>query len=221
MTRLRSILPRRAGFDSRPFFGWALLLLLTGCGGGEHEVALLDAAHSLAWKAAGIPGEGAVRIENAEITLASGGPMTGVRFEAWKAPDFPLTRYAVTYEAMRVDGGDFFATLTFPVGDRHLSFVLGGWGGSTVGLSSIDYQDASANETRGDLAFQNGRWYRVRIEVREDDIRAWIDDKPFVKVNIVGRRLELRAGGIEKCLPFGFSSYLSTGRIRNVIVRRL
>ena len=120
-----------------------------------------------------------------------------------------------------VEGADFFGTLTFPVGDAHLSLVLGGWGGSTVGLSSIDYQDASTNETRGHLAFESGRWYRVRIEVREEDIRAWIDGKPFVKVNIVGRRLELRAGFIEKCLPFGFSSYLSTGRIRKVIVHRL
>ena len=45
-------------------------------------------------------------------------------------------------------GGDFFATLTFPVDDSFCTFVTGGWGGDIVGLSSIDGWDASDNETR-------------------------------------------------------------------------
>ncbi|MBL9133968.1 MAG: hypothetical protein JNG86_22340 [Verrucomicrobiaceae bacterium] len=209
---------RRAGFYSRPFF---CTLLLAGCGEPAKPLHLLDAAHSASWRAAGIADEGKVIIEKNEITLHSGAPITGARFEAWKPPAFPSTRYAIDYEAMRVEGGDFFGTVTFPVGEAHLSFVMGGWGGTLVGLSSIDHRDASENETRGDLAFENGRWYRVRIEVREDDIRAWIDQKPFVNVNIRGRRLELRAGGIEKCAPFGFASYLSTARVRGVTITRL
>ena len=221
MTHLLTMFTRRAGWCSRLFCGAVALLVLSQCGESAAPVDLLDDPHLSAWKTSGIPEEGAVVIEKGEITLTSGEPMTGVRFEAWRSPTFPMTRYAVEYEAMRVEGADFFGTLTFPVGDAHLSFVLGGWGGSTVGLSSIDHQDASTNETRGNLAFKNGRWYRVRIEVREDDIRAWIDGKPFVNVNIIGRRLELRAGFIESCRPFGFSSYLSTGRIRKVILDRL
>jgi hypothetical protein len=219
MTRLAMQHHRRAGFHSRPFF--VLLALLAGCGEPAKPVNMLDASWAATWEAAGIAGEGKVEIQNGEITLHAGAPMTGARFPGWWQPTFPLTRYVVEYEAMRVEGGDFFGTLTFPVGEAHLSFVMGGWGGSLVGISSIDHRDASENETLGDLAFQNGRWYRVRIEVREDDIRAWINQKPFVNVSIRGRRLELRAGGIEKCAPFGFASYLSTARIRNVKITRL
>ncbi len=198
-----------------------LFFVLTQCGKPTPPQNLLDTAHLSSWKPAGIPEEGQVIVEKDQITLHSGAPMTGVRFEAWQTPAFPTTRYAIDYEAMRVSGSDFFGTLTFPVGQSHLSFVMGGWGGNLVGLSSIDYQDASENSTRGNLDFINDRWYHVRIEVRDDEIRAWIDQKPFINVNITGRRLELRGGHIEKCLPFGFTTYLSSARIRSIVLERL
>ena len=43
--------------------------------------------------------------------------------------------------------------------------VLGGWGGSLVGLSSIDGQDASRNATTTFRTFEDGRLHRARIEV--------------------------------------------------------
>ena len=53
--------------------------------------------------------------------------------------------YEVTLEGKRVAGDDFFCTTTFPVGESFCSFVVGGWHGTVVGLSSIDGMDAVAS----------------------------------------------------------------------------
>ena len=147
--------------------------------------------------------------------------MTGVRFDAWDSAALPRTRYAIEYEAMRVEGNDFFGTVTFPVNDTHATLIVGGWGGTLVGISSIDDMDASENSTRGNSFFENNRWHKVRIEVREDDLRAWIDGRLFVNVSIKGRKVGLRTGEISKCQPFGFATYATQARIRGVAIRRL
>ena len=60
---------------------------------------------------------------------------------------FPKVDYEVNLDAKRVAGNDFFCGITFPVGKRFCSLIVGGWGGATVGLSSIDGKDAAENET--------------------------------------------------------------------------
>ncbi len=199
-----------------------LFFMLTQCGPPRRiEWKLLSPEFAPSWKAAGIAEEGKVLIQDSEITLHPGQPMTGVRFEAWSTAELPLMRYTIEYEAMRDDGNDFFGTVTFPVNDAHVSLVIGGWGGTLVGISSIDDMDASENTTHGEGTFINKQWYRVRIEVRDDDLRAWIDGRLFVNVSTKGHKLGLRAGDIEKCTPFGFTSYATQARIRSVIVRKL
>ena len=74
---------------------------------------------------------------------------------------FPKTNYELRLEAMRADGHDFFAGITFPVNDSHCSWIVGGWGGSIVGLSSLDDMDASENDTSISRNFQTGRWYTL------------------------------------------------------------
>ena len=76
--------------------------------------------------------------------LGLGAPFTGV---VWTR-DFPKDNYEIRWEARRVQGGDFFASLTFPVGNSFCTFVNGGWGGDIVGLSSIDGWDASDKSAR-------------------------------------------------------------------------
>jgi hypothetical protein len=199
-----------------------LFFVLTHCGPPRRaEWSLLTPEFEGAWRAAGISQEGKVVIEDGEITLHAGEPMTGVRFEAWTSATLPVTRYVIEYEAMRVEGNDFFGTVTFPVNDTHATLIVGGWGGTLVGVSSIDDMDASENNTRGNSFFENKRWHKVRIEVREDDLRAWIDGRLFVNVSIRGRKVGLRAGEISKCLPFGFTTYLTESRIRRAVIRRL
>ncbi len=167
--------------------------------------------------------EGPVTVRDGVITLPPGQPMTGAAFSAerWISAHMPVMRYSIKYEAMRVEGNDFFGTVTFPVNDSHVSLVVGGWGGTLVGISSIDDMDASENNTRGNGTFTNNHWHQVRIEVRDNDIKAWIDGKLFVNASTKGHQLSLRAGDIEKCAPFGFASYATHARIRRVIIQRL
>jgi hypothetical protein len=201
-----------------------LFFVLTQCGPARRsEWKLLSDEFLPAWKAAGIPEEGKVLIQDGEINLQPGQPMTGARLDSqtWKSAEMPVTRYAIEYEAMRVEGNDFFGTVTFPVNDSHVSLVVGGWGGTLVGISSIDDMDASENNTRGNAFFENRRWHKVRIEVRDDELKAWINDKLFVNTSTKGHVLGLRSGDIEKCIPFGFASYASQSRLRNVLIRRL
>ena len=202
--------------------GLCLFFVLTQCGPPPRgEWKLLSDEFESSWQAAGIKEEGRVTIKDGEITLDAGQPMTGARFEAWRTARMPRSRYAIEYEAMRVEGNDFFGSVTFPVNDSHVTLVIGGWGGTLVGISSIDDLDASENTTTGNAFFKNNEWHKVRVEVRDDDLRAWINDKLFVNVSTKGRKLGLRAGDIEKCAPFGFTTYATRARVRGIIVRRL
>ncbi|MDZ4405105.1 family 16 glycoside hydrolase [Prosthecobacter sp.] len=199
-----------------------LFFVLTHCGPPRRsEWKLLADEFTASWKAAGIAEEGSVSIKDGEITLHPGQPMTGVRFDPWKSADLPRMRYSIEYEAMRLEGNDFFGTMTFPVNEAHVSLVIGGWGGTLVGISSIDDMDANENNTHGNAYFENNRWHKVRVEVREDELRAWINDKLFVNVSTKGHKLGLRPGDIEKCAPFGFASFATQARIRSVVIRRL
>jgi hypothetical protein len=141
--------------------------------------------------------------------------MTGITLTR----EFPRSKYEVRFEAARLQGNDFFASLTFPVGNSFATWVTGGWGGDIVGISSIDGWDASDNETRSYFTFENGRWYAFRLNVAEDRIQAWIDDQPVVNVEIRGRTINLRPGDIKLSAPFGFASYNSTGALRKIEYR--
>jgi hypothetical protein len=160
-------------------------------------------------------------VKDGELSLNAGEPMTGMRFQPKAGDSFLPRSYELEYETMRTGGADFFGSLTFPAAGSHLTLILGGWGGSLVGISCIDGEDASNNRTTGNLNFVNGRWYRVRIELRDEDLRVWIDGKLFVNVNLRGREPALRPGEIEKCLPLGFASYLSDCRVRGLVMREL
>ena len=52
--------------------------------------------------------------------------------------DLPRTDYEIRFETRRIEGFDFFCGLTFPVGEKYLTLVLGGWDGNVVGLSCLD-----------------------------------------------------------------------------------
>jgi hypothetical protein len=169
------------------------------------------------WKEIPFTGKGQVRAEHGTLVLGRGMPMTGV---TWTGT-FPKSDYEVRWEAARLEGNDFFSSVTFPVGDSFCTWVTGGWGGDIVGLSSIDGWDASDNETRTYFNFENGRYYALRLRVTADRITAWIDDKPIVNVSIAGRSIGLRPGEIKLSAPFGFASYGSVGALRKIEYRTL
>jgi hypothetical protein len=215
---------RRAGFHSRPFFCVCLVLALAQCGRKTETKRvwpLLDAPHAAFWRPSGMEHQGEALLKNGEITTGIGAPMTGITFTAWESLGIPRDHYLIEYETLRAEGGDFFGSITFPVRDSGLTFIMGGWGGGLTGVSSIDGLDASENMTRGHFDFQNQRWYRVRVELRDETLTITIDERLFVKVSLKGRQTSLRYGEISKCLPLGFASYLTTAHIRRLIVREL
>lgn len=178
---------------------------------------LFDGQSLKLWQPAAFANPGPVRVEKGAILLGAGQPMTGVNFTG----ALPGTNYEVRFEAARLSGHDFFASLTFPVAGSHATLVTGGWGGDIVGISSLDGWDASDNETRTYFNFETGKWYRLRLQVTDDRLRAWIDDEPVVNVIITGRSVALRPGPTKLSRPFGFSSYNTTGALRKIELRQI
>jgi len=199
----------------------AILCALAGCTSAQTKAdewhSLFDGKSLQGWRETPFQGHGEVRVEKGTILLGAGKPMTGV---TWTG-SFPRSNYEVRFEGSRIEGGDFFASLTFPVGESYCTWVTGGWGGDIVGLSSLDGWDASDNETRTYFNFENGRWYALRLRVTGSRISAWIDDQPIVNVSIEGRSVSLRPGEIKLSAPFGFASYASIGALRKVEYRSL
>ena len=115
---------------------------------------------------------------------------------------------------MRAEGHDFFAGITFPVNDSFCSWIVGGWGGSMVGLSSLDDMDASENDTSTSRNFENGKWYPLRLRVLTDRIQAWIGDEQVIDAFIGNRVVSLRFGDIEQSKPFGIAAYSTTSKLR-------
>jgi hypothetical protein len=177
-----------------------------------HAESLFDGKSLGGWKATPFSQQGKVTVEDGAIVLGLGAPFTGV---TWTR-EFPKDNYEIRWEAQRVKGGDFFSSLTFPVGDSFCTFVNGGWGGDIVGLSSIDGWDASDNETRTYFTFEPGKWYAFRVQVAKDKILAWIDDKMVANIEIGGRKLGLRYGEIKLTAPLGFAAYNTSGAIRKI-----
>jgi hypothetical protein len=197
---------------------------LIGCKESQPQRwSLLDAALLPHWVAAEIEGAGKAQISAGEIVLPSGGPMTAVRFDAWESMKLPVTDYAIEFEAMRVEGQDFFGAVTFPVRSLKTcaTLVNGGWGGGLVGISNIDEQSANENATRSEHRFVNGQWYRFRIEVRDEEIKCWLDGRLIINASIKARTISLRAGDIEKTAPFGVATYGTTGKVRALVVESL
>jgi hypothetical protein len=169
------------------------------------------------WKSADFFGRGKVSVKDGAVVMEAGNDMTGITYSRG---DFPKTDYEFTLEGKKVEGDDFFCTTTFPVGSSFCSFVVGGWGGSLVGLSSIDFMDASMNETSQSKDFKPGRWYRVRVRVTRDRIRAWIDHEKMVDLDTTDKKISIRIE-CAPCKPFGVATWRTTGAVRDIRVRTL
>jgi hypothetical protein len=198
----------------------AALLFAAGAaaqqGAAPEWKAMFDGKTLEGWKETPFGGRGKVGVANGAIVLGDG-YMTGID---WTKP-FPTHNYEVRLEATRLDGYDFFAGITFPVFDSFCSWINGGWGGGVVGLSSLDGQDASENETSVNKKFETGRWYKLRLRVTDARIQAWIDEEQVISVELAGHEIGLRPGDIELSKPFGIASYETKAGLRNIEYRVL
>jgi hypothetical protein len=169
------------------------------------------------WQSTRFFGEGIVTVENGQIILEAGNALTGI---TWIGPELPTTNYEIALQAMRVDGRDFFAGVTFPVADSFCSLILGGWGGTVVGLSSINGMDASENETSQSIDFESRRWYSVRIRVTAARIEAWLDERQIVNQDLKGNKIDTRVE-VEPSRPLGVASWRTKSALRDLRLRRL
>jgi hypothetical protein len=207
-----------------------VLLFLTACSGGTSEKKtvqvkpvpvsecpiLFDSMSVKGWEITNFGPQGPVYVSGEAIILGMGDGCTGINWTG----DFPETAYEVSLEAKRVDGNDFFCGMTFPVGKDPCSLIIGGWGGTTVGLSSIDGVDASENETTTLMNFGKDKWYKIRLTVTDSEIQAFVDSTRVVDFKYAGRRLSIRPE-VELSKPFGITSWRTTAAVRNIRIKTL
>ena len=208
---MRAVLQRSAGLIG---VLWAALAVTAA---EEAWKPMFDGVSLKGWTETAFAGRGKVSVMDGAILLGSG-YMTGVNYTGGT---LPKSNYELRLEAMRVSGHDFFAGITFPVNDSFCSWIVGGWGGSVIGLSSLDDLDASENDTSTSQNFENGKWYKLSLRVLPDRIQAWIGEQQVIDAYIGNRVVSLRPGEIELSKPFGIASYSTTAKLRNIEYRPL
>lgn len=182
----------------------------------EGWIRLFDGTSLTDWEVTNFGGEGRVRVSDGAIILPYGETLTGVTYTG----EVPRNQYEVMVEAQRVQGNDFFCALTFPVEEQYCSLIVGGWGGSIVGLSSIDGLDASENETTLVRSFENHRWYLIRLRVANGRIEGWIDGEQVVNLDLEGIHLDIRPE-VRLSRPLGIASWQTTAAVRKIYLRKL
>jgi hypothetical protein len=168
------------------------------------------------WQSSEFGTDGLLEVINGEISIGMGDPLSGITWQG----EFPQDNYELSLEAKRVEGFDFFCGLTFPVGQDSCSFILGGWGGGLVGLSSIDGLDASENDTNQYMELDDNRWYSIRVCVEADSITCLLDGEELIVQERAGREISIRPE-MFMCKPLGVATYATTARLRNLQYRLL
>lgn len=167
------------------------------------------------WTPADFAGRTDVSVLDDILIIEEGRDMTGV---TWTG-EAPRLDYEISLEAMRLSGSDFFCGLTAPYHDTVFSLIVGGWGGTCVGISSLGWLDAYHNDTARFRSFEDQRWYRIRLRVSDDSIEAWIDDDKLVDATIGDREVDIR-WEMAPTKPLGIATWRTTGAFRNIRIRQ-
>lgn len=179
--------------------------------------SMFDGNTLTGWKSIEFGGEGDVTVEDGKIVMQRGSDLTGV---VYAGVGLPKVNYEITFEAQRIDGLDFFCGLVFPHKEAFCSFVVGGWGGGVVGLSSVDGNYANENSTGSHSVFKSEQWYRIRLRVGDNFIRAWIDDKNVVDLDLTGHELSVHPA-VDLAKPLGITCYATVAGVRSIYFRSL
>jgi len=177
---------------------------------------IFDGSTLEGWEITNFGPQGPVYVSGGAIILGMGEGCTGITYQK----EFPTINFQVTLEAKRIAGNDFFCGITFPAGKDPCTLIVGGWGGAVVGLSSINKMDASENETTTYMSFEKDRWYGICLVVKDDTIKALIDDVVVVNFSIGNKMLSIRPE-VELSKPFGIASWTTTAAVRNIRVKKI
>lgn len=168
------------------------------------------------WTASDFAGHADPDLQDGNIVLPMGVTLTGVTY----AGKLPTMNYEVRLQAKRTEGADFFAGVTFPVGDNFGSLIVGGWGGGTCGISSLDDKDAAHNSTTSYHKFNRNQWYSIRLRVTPNKLQAWVDKEMIVDVDTTGKQIALRQD-IDAGKPFSIATYQTTAALRDIQIREI
>lgn len=182
-------------------------------------VSLFDGKSLGKWKATEFGGEGAVVVEDGQIIVNAGSSLSGVN---WTGGELPKTDYEIELDVKKVSGSDFILGLTFPYKKDYATFVLGGWGGALVGISSVNGNDAANNEYATAKEFPKGQWFHVRLRCTDKKIQGWIGDgaEPILDVDTTDKTIGTRAD-IDLAKPLGLSTYQTSAAYKNIKLRKL
>ncbi|MCU0878159.1 MAG: DUF1080 domain-containing protein [Pirellulaceae bacterium] len=184
----------------------------------DQVLALFDGKTTDGWKVTNFAGAGEIKVTGGELIFEKGETLTGL---TWKdAAKLPKDNYEITLSAKKIKGDDFFCGLTFPVRDSYASFIVGGWAGTVVGISSINGLDASENETTIYRKFDHDKWYRIRVRVANDKLECWIDDEQTVEVDLKDKKISTRIES-DASRPLGLSTFQVTAAFKDVKLTRL
>ena len=168
----------------------------------------------LGWQATPFGGQGELEFSHETLLLHAGYPLTGIT----RTGSLPQIPFELEVTCRRKVGNDFFCGLTFPVQQGHLSLILGGWGGATCGLSNLDGEDASRNESTFYLWTPPEQTMHVRLVVEAEGLRVWLDGELRLTQNLKGVRCEVRPEMLP-CLPLGFACFSTRAELDHMRVR--
>src|SRR4051812_34902312 len=77
------------------------------------EKTLFNGKDLSGWKQTDFGGHGEVMVENGQIKVLMGSELNGINWT--NAAVLPKTNFELELDAMKLQGGDFFCALTFPV----------------------------------------------------------------------------------------------------------
>ena len=216
------------------------LSVCTTSKGEQQWTPLFDGKTLNGWSVPGFEADRKVEIRDSCIIIGRDDLASGIKYDK----PFPLSNYEIMYQAKRVGGRNFFAALTFPVKESYCSFINGGWNGSVFGLSSINDNDASENETTAFYEFKDSQWYQFRVCVSDDRIIIWfyaVDEErkiieaddprtvsamqkeitnPKIDLVLEGKTISNRSE-VLFFQPLGISSWYSEGHLRHIKYREL
>jgi hypothetical protein len=179
--------------------------------------SLFDGKTLEGWMVTDFAGHAEPKVEDGIIHIPAGLALSGINLT--NQP--PKMNFELTLEAKKIDGSDFFCCLTFPYGESHCSFVVGGWGGGLVGISSVDGMDASENDTADYMVFENDKWYRISVRVTPEKIETWIDKSKLVDLETKDRKIGMRFGEIDESVPIGIATWITSSALRDLRIRTI
>ena len=168
------------------------------------------------WKVVEYAGAGDVTVQDGNILFATGERLTGIAYTG----DMPTTNYEISLKARKLEGSDFFAGITFPIDKSFATFVLGGWGGSLCGVSSIDGDDAAHNDFKTFQRFDNNVWYNVRLRVTTDKLQAWLDKEQILDIDTRGKKFDIRAD-VDDSKPMGIAAFQTKSEIKDITLTKI